>query len=150
MRRGEALEQIERAIGKIGRVGTSVLAARRRAEHAGVDVSTPGMAVLGVLDRGGSQRVSALARRSGMVPTLASRELRALEAAGLVARTTDGTDGRAVVVSITPAGSEAYRKLRAASVAAAGDALAAWSAQDLVQLATLLNRMADDFGAARP
>ena len=39
-------------------------------------------------------------------------------------RRTDGSDGRAVVVSITAKGRDAYRRLRAASVAAASDALA--------------------------
>ena len=59
-------------------------------------------------------------------------------------------DGRAVVVSITGKGRDAYRRLRAASVEAAGEALAGWRADELTELARLLGRMADDFGAARP
>lgn len=149
MRRATALDQIERSMGTIGRVGSSVLAARRRASQAGVDVSTPGMGVLGVLDRGGPQRVSSIARRAGMVATLASRELRSLEAAGYVARTTDGDDRRVVTVSITSSGQEAYERLRAASIAAASDALAKWTVVDLAHLARLLTRMADDFSAVR-
>ena len=150
MRRADALDQIERAMGTIGRVASSVQASRRRAELAGADVSAPGMGILGVLARGGPQRVSAIARRSGMIPTLASRELRALEQAGYVARTTDEEDRRAVVVTITQDGGAAYAKLRAASVEVAGNALAAWSAGDLSNLAELLTRMADDFVAVRP
>ncbi len=150
MRRAEALEQIERSMGRIGRVGSSVTAARRRAARAGVEVSAPGMGVLGVLDRGGPQRVSAIARRAGMVGTLVSRELRALEVAGYVARRADGSDGRAVLVSITPKGRDAYRRLRAASVESTAEALAGWRAHDLSDLARLLARMADDFSAARP
>ena len=76
MRRAEALEHIERSLGAIGRVGSSVSGARRRAAQAGVDVSAPGMGILGVLDRGSPLRVSTLARKAGMVNTLASRELR--------------------------------------------------------------------------
>jgi DNA-binding MarR family transcriptional regulator len=150
VRRAEALEEIERSMGRIGRAGSSVMAARRRAARAGVDVSAPGMGILGALDRGGRQRVSELARRAGMVGTLASRELRALERAGYVARAVDRTDRRVVEVSITPKGRDAYRRLRAASVEAAAVALAGWRADELVELARLLNRMADDFGAARP
>jgi DNA-binding MarR family transcriptional regulator len=149
MRRSEALEQIERAVGTVSRVGSNVSAARRRAVAAGVDVSVPGMGILGVLDRESPQRVSTIARRAGMVATLASRELRTLEAAGLVERTVDGADGRAVAVSLSPAGREAYHRLRTASVAAAADALAGWSVADLTQLARLLGRMADDFSAVR-
>jgi DNA-binding MarR family transcriptional regulator len=150
VRRAEALEQIERSMGRIGRAGSSVMAARRRAARAGVEVSAPGMGILGVLERGGPQRVSSVARRAGMVATLASRELRALEQAGYVGRNRDGSDGRAVVVSITAKGRDAYRRLRAASVDAAAAALADWRADELGELARLLSRMADDFSAARP
>ena len=107
------------------------------------------MGILGVLDRGGPQRVSSIAHRAGMIGTLASRELRALEAAGYVVRTADGADGRVVVVSITASGLDAYHRLRAASVAAAGDALAGWKADELADLARMLSRMADDFSAVR-
>lgn len=137
-------------MGRIGRSGSSVTAARRRAERAGVDVSAPGMGLLGVLERGGPQRVSVVARRAGMVAPLASRELRDLEARGLVSRATAVSDGRGVVVAITAKGRDAYGRLRAASVAAAGDALAEWKASELTELARLLSRMADDFSAARP
>jgi DNA-binding MarR family transcriptional regulator len=150
VRRAEALEQIERSMGQIGRAGSSVMAARRRSDRAGVDVSAPGMGILGVLERGGPLRVSVVARRAGMVAPLASRELRQLEEQGFVSRAADGSDGRAVVVAITTKGRDAYRRLRAASVAAAADALADWKASELAQLARLLTRMADDFGAARP
>lgn len=149
MRRSEALEQIERSVGTVSRVGSSVSAARRRAVAAGVDVSVPGMGILGVLDRESPQRVSTIARRAGMLATLASRELRALEVAGFVERMVDGADGRAVAVSLTPAGGEAYHRLRTASVAAAADALSSWSVADLTHLARLLGRMADDFSAVR-
>ena len=73
----------------------------------------------------------------------------ALQAAGYVTRGADGSDGRAVVVSITAKGRDAYRRLRAASVAAAGEALAGWKADELAELARHAARMADDFGAAR-
>ena len=104
MSRNDSLEQIERSIGRIGVVGSSVRAVRWRAAHAGVEVSAPGMGILGVLERDGPQRVSLVARRAGMVGPQASRELRALEVAGYVERTADGTDRRAVVVSINAEG----------------------------------------------
>ena len=67
-----------------------------------------------------------------------------------MARGRDRSDGRAVMVSITGKGRDAYRRLRAASVEAASEALAGWRADELTELARLLGRMADDFGAARP
>src|SRR3954465_13343219 len=91
VRRAEALEQIERSMGRIGRSGSSVMAARRRADRAGVDVSAPGMGLLGVLERGGPQRGAGGGRRAGMVAPLASRELRQLQAEGFVTRSADGS-----------------------------------------------------------
>jgi DNA-binding MarR family transcriptional regulator len=143
--RNASLQQIERSIGLIGVVGSSVRAVRWRAARAGVDVSTPGMGILGVLERDGPQRVSLIARKAGMVGPQASRELGFLEAAGYVERTPDDADRRAVVVSINAKGTDAYLRLRDASVAAAGAALAQWSAAELAELARLLRRMADDF-----
>jgi DNA-binding MarR family transcriptional regulator len=147
MRRNASLEQIEKSIGRIGVVGSSVRAVRWRAARAGVEVSTPGMGILGVLERDGAQRVSLIARKAGMVGPQASREVGLLEAAGYVERTTDDADRRAVVVSINAKGTDAYLRLRDASVAAAGTALAEWSSDELSELARLLNRMADDFAA---
>ncbi len=147
MRRDEALEQIERSIGRISRAGSSVASARRRAVRAGIDVSTPGMGILGALHRGGPQRVTELAARAGMGTTLVSRELRQLEQAGLVRRAADGTDGRAVVVALTVSGRAAYERLRRTSVEAAGEALAHWRADELADLARVLGRVADDFAA---
>lgn len=145
MRRDESLELIERSVARIGRVGSSVAAARRRATAAGVDVSSPGMGVLGVLVRSGPQRVSAIAVATGLLGSHVSRELRGLERQGLVARSADRVDGRAVVVSVTPAGRAAYRRLKSASVTAAEAALRGWRADELATLAKLLDRMADDF-----
>jgi DNA-binding MarR family transcriptional regulator len=147
VRRNDSLVEIERSIGRIGVVGSSVRAVRWRAARAGVEVSAPGMGILGVLERDGPQRVWLIARKAGMVGPQASRELRALEAAGYVERTTDGTDRRSVVVSINPKGTDAYLRLRDAAVAAAGAALAGWSSEELAKLARLLGRMADDFTA---
>lgn len=134
---------------RIGRVGSSVAASRRRAAAAGVDVSSPGMGVLGALVRGGPQRVSAVAAATGLLGSHVSREVRGLEAQGLVARRADAEDARAVLVSVTPAGRAAYRRLKDSSVAAAGAALAGWRAGDLATLARLLDRMADDFTGGR-
>src|SRR3954452_375041 len=93
VRPAEALEQIERSMGRIGRAGSSVMAARRRGGAGGGGGGGPGQRVppapggvdmRGAVGRGGRQRVSPVARRAGMVAPLASRELRALERAGYV------------------------------------------------------------------
>jgi DNA-binding MarR family transcriptional regulator len=144
MRRAEALDRIERSIARISRVGTNATASRTRAARAGVAVSTPGMGVLGALADVGPQRVSAIAARTGMVGTLVSREIGVLEAAGLVARTRDPHDGRAVVVSLTDKGGDVHHRMRRASIDMADETLGSWRAADLATLAQLLGRLADD------
>ena len=83
-----------------------------------------------------------------MVGTLVSREIRVLEKAGFITRATDGSDGRAVILSLTASGRDAYGRLRQASVEATGKALATWRADELADLAHLLIRVADDFTSA--
>ena len=85
-----------------------------------------------------------------MVAPLASRELRRLQTEGFVdpgRRRVRRARGRGR--PITAKGRDAYRRLRAASVAAAVDALADWKASELTELAHMLGRLADDFSAAR-
>ena len=138
-------------MGRIGRAGSSVMAARRRAARAGVEVSAPGMGILGVLERGGPQRVSAVARRAGMVGDAGRvASCACSKTPGYVARAPTAPTAGVVVVSITGKGRDAYRRLRAASVEAAARPWPAGRADELTELARLLGRMADDFGAARP
>lgn len=69
--------------------------------------------VLGALARQGPQRLSALADREGLNPTMLSRVVGALERSGWVERTPDPGDGRAVVAGITAAGRRRYEQLQA-------------------------------------
>jgi DNA-binding MarR family transcriptional regulator len=69
--------------------------------------------VLGALARQGPQRLSALADREGLNPTMLSRVVGALERSGWVERTPDPGDGRAVVAVITAAGRRRYEQLQA-------------------------------------
>ena len=68
--------------------------------------------VLGALARQGQQRLSALVDREGLNPTMLSRVVGALEKSGWVERSPDPADGRAVVVGITPAGTQLYEQLQ--------------------------------------
>jgi len=54
----------------------------------------------------------------GLDPAYVSRILKRFEAAGLIDRTRDPDDGRGFIISLTPAGREAYEPLNQASVEA--------------------------------
>jgi DNA-binding MarR family transcriptional regulator len=61
---------------------------------------------------------------------------------------TDPDDRRAQCIELPPQGQEAIDRIRAVGVRGMQAALAAWSPDDLRQLATLFHRMVDDFLAA--
>jgi DNA-binding MarR family transcriptional regulator len=64
-----------------------------------------------------------------------------------VGRAPDPDDHRAYRVGLTPSGKEATERIREVSHQWMHEALAEWSPQEREQLATLFNRMVDDFYA---
>jgi len=68
--------------------------------------------VLGLLDRGGPQTVSALAASERVRPQSMAQTVHALETAGLVTRRPDPSDRRRALVEPTAAGRDALRASR--------------------------------------
>ncbi len=85
------------------------LTRRLRPTLAGTDLTPTRLSVLATLVRGGPLRISELAQVEGLNPTMLSRVIAELSAAGLVERVPDPLDGRAALVAATAAG----RRLRA-------------------------------------
>ena len=83
------------------RVVLGQLMRRLRAEHR---FSISHGAVLGRLDRGGAQGVSDLAAAERVRPQSMAQTVGELEAAGLVSREPDPSDGRRALVSLTAEG----------------------------------------------
>lgn len=61
----------------------------------------------------GPQRLGALATTFGLDPSTITRQVRALEDAGLAARTVDASDRRASILDLTPDGRETLDRTRA-------------------------------------
>lgn len=78
-------------------------------------------------------------------PTL-THHLDALERAGLVTRVRDSDDRRVVRVEMTPAGDEAFLRLRTAAMAFDERIRAGLSKRDLDQLRRLLRRLQENAG----
>ena len=80
-----------------------------------------------------------------------TRQVLAMEAAGLVGRERDERDGRRSIITATPAGHDALAATREARAAVYDDLLAQWSSADRHALAALLGRLNDalDDRAAR-
>jgi DNA-binding MarR family transcriptional regulator len=69
--------------------------------------------LLGTIDEQGPTRISDLAALDHCSQPTMTMQVRRLEDAGLVTRTTDPADARAVLIEITPAGIETLRQVRA-------------------------------------
>jgi DNA-binding MarR family transcriptional regulator len=99
--------------------------------------------LLGTIAAAGTMRVSEVARMQGVDKSTISPQLRRLEQRGLLARTTDPSDGRVVLVTATDEGRRWNEELAATGAAVFADALRGWPAEDVAALATLLTRLAD-------
>ena len=77
------------------------------------------------------------------VPTV-SRQVRQLEELGLVARSPDPIDGRAVLLQVTEAGVEALQRMRAEWQRTVAEILEPWPEKDRELLGELLERFAHE------
>ena len=112
------------------------------------DLPSFGWALLLPLQRDGAQRCSALAAQAGIDVSVASRQIAVLERAGHVEGRPDPLDGRASLLSLTPAGAEAMAATRALRSDWALGALAGWDEDDARTLSDLLDRLVADLESA--
>jgi DNA-binding MarR family transcriptional regulator len=103
--------------------------------------------VLLELDRLGPRTQSQLAAAAGCEPPTMTVAVRKLEAAELVVRTPSPTDGRAVVVDLTPAGQALLPRLRGAWIAVAERAVAGLAPGQVADLRRALTDFARSLGA---
>lgn len=103
--------------------------------------------LLGTIDDRGESRISDLAELEHCSQPTMTTQVRRLEDAGLVARTPDADDARAVRIRITPRGSETLARARADRAAVIDPRIEQLSAADQETLALAvgaLRRLVDD------
>jgi DNA-binding MarR family transcriptional regulator len=88
------------------------LARRLRRMRADTTLSLGQLAALGTIDRHGSMTPGELAAHERVQPPSMTKIVKALEAAGYVTRSPHPTDGRQVVVTLTPTGSTLLKEDR--------------------------------------
>ncbi|WP_443080573.1 MarR family winged helix-turn-helix transcriptional regulator [Streptomyces sp. PTD5-9] len=93
------------------------------------------------LESAGRQRATDLAAYFGVGKATVSRQLRALEGLGLVAREPDPDDGRASLVHLTDEGLDRYRSVRDARRERYVRKLADWDRDEVAELARLLHHL---------
>ncbi|MFE0171664.1 MarR family winged helix-turn-helix transcriptional regulator [Streptomyces sp. NPDC059002] len=105
------------------------------------DLEPAAYGLLVCLDDAGPQRATDLAAYIGVGKATMSRQLRALEELGLVAREPDPADGRAWLIQLTPDGRTRFRTVRAGRRAQYVRRLAGWDRSEVAELARLLGQL---------
>jgi DNA-binding MarR family transcriptional regulator len=129
------------------REGVVRLARRLQAQRQDHGVSPTGIAILSRLYRSGTATPKALADAEDAQPQTLTRVLASLEEQGLIGRGADPTDGRHVLLDVTPAGLAILRRHAAAHTSWLTDAMEAELSdveQEILRLAaSLMDRLAD-------
>jgi DNA-binding MarR family transcriptional regulator len=97
--------------------------------------------ILGTLSNCGPSRLSAVAERCGFDPSTASRQVGALEAAGLLERATDPEDRRAVLLQASPKGKRLLQRLEVGRRKRIERILTGWQPEEIVTFTHLLGRL---------
>ncbi|MGW0903596.1 MarR family winged helix-turn-helix transcriptional regulator [Streptomyces sp. NPDC002853] len=105
------------------------------------DLEPAAYGLLVCLDDSGPQRATDLAAYIGVGKATMSRQLRALEELGLVAREPDPADGRAWLVHLTTEGGTRFRTVRAGRRERYVRKLAGWDRTEVAELARLLRQL---------
>ncbi|MDX6364226.1 MarR family winged helix-turn-helix transcriptional regulator [Streptomyces sp. NPDC058274] len=105
------------------------------------DLESSAYGLLYRLEECGRQRATELAAYIGVGKATMSRQLRALEDLGLVAREPDPADGRAWLVHLTEEGRARFTAVREARRARYVSQLAGWDPREVAELARLLHQL---------
>ena len=143
MTRSATYRQLNDAISSLQRFASSRKLDAVHAERAGVDLNLAAYGVLGRIAEHGPVSLGELSKLSHMQPSALSRQVKLLEDGGHIERTS-GDDARVALVSVTPAGRAAHRKLRDANEVLLSRQLAGWTEAELLDVAEKLERLVAD------
>lgn len=141
------LRRLRDELGALRRITSSQRLERTVAARSGTGMGTLAFSVLGKVIAEGPVRMRDLAEAVRMHPAALTRQVQALEAEGLVARSADPLDGRASMVEVTAEGRRAHRGFESASDGIMSEQLAGWSDAELGALVESLDRLVADLRA---
>lgn len=108
--------------------------------HAEIDLDRSAYALLCRLDDEGPQRLGALATAFGLDPSTITRQVQALERAGLAERSSHPRDRRVSMLALTETGMRAVHATRKYRRGRFRELLAEWEEDDLEAFAVLLEQ----------
>ncbi|WP_328955204.1 MarR family winged helix-turn-helix transcriptional regulator [Kitasatospora purpeofusca] len=140
----QPLLAVEREVGVLFRRGRARVAELSRRVHPQLE----GMAysLLGHVEQAGPVRVTDVGVHFAVGKATISRQIRALEELGLLAREADPLDRRSALVSLTEEGRRRFLAARDARMGRVRELMADWSEEDVVRFAELLHRFNDVVG----
>ena len=141
MSRADDLAKVDVALPRVARIANSRRAARERSRLSGVDLLPTAVWTLAAVYRLGPVRLTDLAAEMELEPSRVSKEVNRLVDAGLVAHETDASDRRAIQITATDKGADAWQRYRKAVDQQLARTLDSWSDRDVSQLAALLTRL---------
>ena len=137
----DTVREVEVALSDLIRLFNRPTVQRHLIAEAGVAIEIGPFWALGRLADLGACRPSDLAAALGVDASTITHRLQALERGGFVERITDPADGRACIVRLSPDGTAALARLRAARRALFERLLAGWDDRERGALATAIARV---------
>jgi len=132
------------AISALNRFSQSRKLGPIHAVRSGVDLNLAAYGVLGQVIAHGPVTLTGLARRTHMLPSALSRQIKLLEDGGYIDRSLDPDDARVSVVRVTTKGRDAHRRIRKANEDLLAHQLASWTDTELDEVADLILRLVAD------
>lgn len=117
---------------------------------AGTRLSPVDAFLLEAVATSGPLRVTDLAAWQGVDKSTVTPQVRRLEAAGLVRRGPDPSDGRAALLTVTDAGRALHAAMGTGGARLVDDLIAGWPEEDQRELGRLMGRLAAEIGAPTP
>jgi DNA-binding MarR family transcriptional regulator len=141
--------QVEGLLSRMADMGRSPRYVARLLSLAGAPVQPSGWAIITVLNREGPQRVSQLAELLNIDQSTVSRQLKPLDAAGLVDRKIAPDDRRSTIVASSKKGNRLYASVRERWLADLGWFIREWSAEEQRTLGDLAERFSAEIDLGR-
>ncbi len=134
----QALLAVEREIALLFRRGRAKVGELSRQVHP--ELEGVGYSMLSFIEQAGRVRLTDIGLHFSVGKATVSRQVKALEEIGLVARESDPLDGRAALVSLTEEGAIRYLRVRSSRTAQFRELMRTWPEDDVVRFADLLER----------
>ena len=140
----EGFDAIRGPLGRLFRLGASRKVHAHQVAAAGVEITQPGAALLARIVDDGPVVLGDLSAAADMDPGAVSRQVKLLEAEGLVERHGRDDDARIRVLQATAAGRRVRGRIASVQDRHMADVLAGWSDADRATFARLLDRFVAD------